>query len=250
MAFSALEALQAFGAGRQMALQDQERQRDRQLREGLVSAYDTTTGQIDPQAARQAYAGAGDIGGAMQFDRSRLQNVDAELENNRDRLIMGAQLLANVNDESSYQAALQIGRQNGIDIEGVPPNFDPSYVQGVVQLGTRLAQAGRAPQQPTSFQRDYEFIRERNPELAETYFRNQAEGSPVVFDMNGDGAPDLVPRSYFNQQGAGQDEVLPPPTRPGEIRNGYRYRGGPVGEQSSWEPVEGGAGGNRPQTFP
>ena len=226
MAFSALEALQAFGAGRQMAMQDRERQRADTLRQGLVSAYDVNTGQIDPTAARQAFAGAGDIGGAMEFDRSRLQNVEAELENNRDRLILGAQLFSNVNDESSYQAALNIGRQNGIDIAGVPPNFDPSYVQGVVQLGTRLQQAGRNAQ-PYRWRSNSGDLMEIGPDgQTRTAYDDPTERSR--WERIEDPSTGEIRLVQVPMSGGGQsDEDLPSPASPQEARQlppGTRFR--------------------------
>lgn len=56
-------------------------------------------------------------------------------------------------------------------------------------LGQVLAQTGQVdewlkaqpkPQQPTSMQRDYEFLRGHNPELGETYLRNRADPTKFI----------------------------------------------------------------------
>jgi hypothetical protein len=150
------------------------------------------------QQEHNALLGRQEVAQKQQQGHQMEVDHEAEIERRRDHIIMGAQLLQGVNDEAGYQRARQMAQQAGMDLSDIPPNFDPEYVRGVVDLGTRLHEASRPPQQPTAFQRDYDFIRQRDPALGETYFRNQAEGSPVVFDVNGDGAPDLVPRSYFN----------------------------------------------------
>lgn len=48
------------------------------------------------------------------------------------------------------------------------------------------------------------------------------------------------PNAGLVRPDAAPQPAEPPPTRAGEIRNGYRYRGGPLGDPNSWEPVQGG----------
>jgi hypothetical protein len=68
----------------------------------------------------------------------------------------------------------------------------------------------------TSMQRNYEFLKQTNPQLADSYLRNQAEGSPLVID-NGDGTKTIYPRGMIG----GQQGSAPPPPPPGfQLDNG------------------------------
>lgn len=84
--------------------------------------------QVDPQSA-------------MQFRQQSQQQTQHGLEQHRENIIKGAQIFrqVGVKDEPSYQQARQMAAQMGIDISGVPPNFDPQYVQGVIQLADTFA---------------------------------------------------------------------------------------------------------------
>lgn len=133
-------------------------------------------------------------------------------------------------------------QQMGVSAEDIA-GFDPSDAQ----LDALIALGGGRGDQPTSLQRDYEFMESIEPGLGQSMVRNRASGSPVLFDVTGDGVPDLVPREYFNQPGQPQ---RPAPPRPGQVMNGYRYRGGDPADRNSWEPVgQGGAGPSGPRNF-
>lgn len=203
MAFSALEALQAFGAGRAMAMQDKEIRRRETLTDGLLQAYDPNAGGFNAPAARQAYMQAGDIGGLQQFDQQHQQGQAASLEAHRARIVQGARFLEGVSDQTSYDAARRSARDFGIDLTDVPDVYDPNYIEGLRRAAQTFAP--QASGNPTEFQRNYEYLQRTNPTAASDYLARQTESQPVVFDVNGDGAPDLVPRSYFNQQPAPQN---------------------------------------------
>lgn len=148
MAFSALEALQAFGAGRQTAVQDraqtrleQDQQRSDTERAGLSKAYDVNTGNFDPARARAAYATAGDIPGALAFDQHMTQVHGEQFTQNRARFIAGAQFLADVHDEAGFQQAISQAHQAGVDLTGVPAHYDPQWVHSIVTIGTHLQAA-------------------------------------------------------------------------------------------------------------
>jgi hypothetical protein len=110
-----------------------------------------------------------------------------------------------------------------------------------------MAQAGLEDdaQDPTSLQRNYEFIKQLNPELAEQYIRGQAEGSPIV-QHNADGTMTLYPRSVIaqGQPSAPQSgsrqitskaeyDALPPGTEYIDPTGKRRVKGGQPGQPSA-----------------
>lgn len=191
---------------------------------------------------------------AMQDRQSQLaaraeQTRTRELANRRNDIIMGASFLDGVVDQSGYAAALQRARAAGVNIEGAPEQFDQAYVDGVRQTAQSLIRATQRPQQPqgpTTLQRNYEYLRQTNPALAEQYLRNQAEGPPMLGN-NGDGTFTIIPRAMIN--GGSPAPAAGP--QPGTVEDGYRFRGGDPGDPNNWEPVaEGGSGSAAPSNFP
>jgi hypothetical protein len=83
---------------------------------------------VDPQAAQQ-------------FQQQQQQAALAGLEQHRDNIVKGAQLIRQMQpkDDAGWQQVLQVAHQAGIDVSEVPPHFDPQYVQGVVQLADTFA---------------------------------------------------------------------------------------------------------------
>lgn len=145
--FSAANALAALGAGQQQAMQQQrfaqqqqEIERQQQLRAGLQGAYDPTTGRLDRVAARTAYAGSGDVEGAMAVDRQATAAQAAQFKDAVEKVGLTAQLLGGVRDEASYQQARQVAMQNGLDVSRIPPNYDPSWVQTTRTQALTMAQ--------------------------------------------------------------------------------------------------------------
>jgi hypothetical protein len=145
--FSAANALAALGAGQQQAMQQQrfavqqeELQRQQQLRAGLQGAYDPTTGQLDRVAARTAYAGAGDVEGAMAVDKQAAAARAAQYKEAVEKVGLTAQLLGGVRDEASFQQARQVAMQNGLDVSGIPQRYDPAWVQQTRTQAMTMAQ--------------------------------------------------------------------------------------------------------------
>lgn len=112
---------------------EQDYQRTERTRNALMGAYDPTTGTIDPAKARGAYAGAGDIEGAMKFDKGLLDQQKAQLETYQTVNEAGLQLLGGVTDQASYEAAKaqaqQLYQQYGIPFPDLPPQYDPATIQ-------------------------------------------------------------------------------------------------------------------------
>lgn len=87
---------------------------------------------VDPQAAQQ-------------FQQQQHQQTMQGLEQHRDNIVKGAQLIRQIQpkDDAGWQQVLAIAQQAGIDTREVPPHFDEQYVKGVVQLADTFApQAG------------------------------------------------------------------------------------------------------------
>jgi hypothetical protein len=92
--------------------------------------------------------------------------------------------------------------QNGIPgAANVVGKFTPEMRAGY------MAQAGLEDdaQDPTSMQRNFEFLKQIDPKLADQYLHGQAEGPPIVAN-NGDGTFTIVPRNMAHQGGAPQSD--------------------------------------------
>lgn len=208
MPFSAIEALQAFGAGRQMAMQDREYRRV----EGARSNVQRLASVGDYAGAQREAATAG------QFDwASSLGQLD---EHQQERALGEAQAggeaarairqLPPEQRATAFQQFAPLLRSRGFSDEELAAHSadlsDGALDNLIGQADTvaRILTAGwaRSGGQPTNIQREVEYYRSiGRPDLAEQRLTNHAEGGPVLFDINGDGAPDLVPRSYFNRGG-------------------------------------------------
>lgn len=123
MAFSALEALQAFGAGRQLGLENTQRSAAQAYANGDPRGLATITG-INPQLGmelqdhqdRRAQL-------EMQIRQGALQQHQASI------MLAGSYMDQNpVTDEASYQRALGAVANLGGDVSHAPPHFDPQYV--------------------------------------------------------------------------------------------------------------------------
>lgn len=225
MAFSALDALQSFGLGRQMAMQDREIKRQETLTDSLLGAYNPGTGRYDAQAARQAFVTARDPQGLQQFDQGQHQQTMADLQQQRERILLGARFLGGVKDEAGYQQAIQNYRMAGGDITDVPPNFDPQYVSGVLQIAQALAPQSEGftlSQGQRRFNSAGQVIAEGAPE-ARAIVPIQAGGTYVIREPDG---------RITGQNQPGGPQI-------GTIEEGYRFLGGDPANPASWEEVGG-----------
>lgn len=53
-----------------------------------------------------------------------------QLENTRQKIGLGAQILGSAKDQASYDAARATAEAAGLDVSRMPPQFDPAFVQG------------------------------------------------------------------------------------------------------------------------
>lgn len=86
---------------------------------------------------------------------------------------------------------------------------------------------------PSSVQ-EYQYAKGQGFNGSYMDFKNQM-GSPLVVD-NGDGTKTIYPHGF----GGGQPAPQQSGPQPGQIVNGYRFKGGNPNDQNAWEPVNGG----------
>lgn len=138
---------------------------------------------------------------AIQLRGQQQQQHAAALEQHRDSIIAGAKIFRqlNVHDEQTYQQALAMGRQYGLDLTEVPPNFDPQYVNGVVKLADAFAPQ-KQNSAPSSVQ-EYEYAKSQGFQGSYMDFEDAKRG-PMLAN-NGDGTFLLIPRSSQMGQNLG-----------------------------------------------
>lgn len=116
--------MQAYRQGRQE--RDQRTEREAMAR--LVA-------NPEDEEALKALAGINPQG-AMNYQNQRREQGIKAVEQHRDAIMAGAKIFRQlqVKDEPSYQQALQVARQYGLPLDGVPPTYNPEYVNGVMSL--------------------------------------------------------------------------------------------------------------------
>ncbi len=180
--------------------------------------------QVDPQAALVA--------------RGQQQTRAAEIsERHRADIMKGAQLVRQMKpqDQAGWQRVLATAGQLGIDLSEVPQQFDPQYVESLIAAADTFNPS--AVQQPTTMQRDYEFLNARDPKLGESYLNNKA--NPPRFMPDGAGGFIAVdPGSFSGPTGPAASAGGGP--APGTVEDGFRFKGGDPARQENWEPVAGG----------
>jgi hypothetical protein len=228
---------------RQVALQEEQYQTQRGQRNALAKAYDPATGAIDPARARAAYAGAGDIEGAMQFDAQQRQQRQAVSAQQRADAIAAANIIRQVNptDDASWQQVLGMARQYGIAVPPeVPQTFDPRFVEHFVAG----AEALRPQEEYTLGAGD---VRYRGNQVIGRGAPQRPRYVPVP-----PGGRLILDPSYGTPPGTpppAQSQVVAPPAV-GTVEDGHRFRGGDPADPANWEPVQGGASPNGSRTFP
>lgn len=80
----------------------------------------------------------------MQERQAQAQQQQAQAQQHQQQLPIISRLLDHATDQNSYQQALGIAHQYGIDVSQAPPNYDPQWVgnlkQMVAVLGTPQGQ--------------------------------------------------------------------------------------------------------------
>lgn len=136
------QGLRALAFGQDVA-QSEQRNRLTDIalaeKQGLNNAYAAALnpdGTVDQTRLTQGLAASGQgsaIPGAQrniaEANRSQIDLKNTERESLFKNVTLTAQLLNGVTDESSYQNALQQAKGLGVPLDGVPQNFNPSWVR-------------------------------------------------------------------------------------------------------------------------
>ncbi len=107
----------------------------------LQGQYDT------PEAREDALLRGGFMDEAQTLTKGRLDSrkasadaQKAEFDTARERLGLIYNAAAGAKDQASYQVALQGLQAAGIDVSGIPPQYDPAYVEAAKQQALSEAQ--------------------------------------------------------------------------------------------------------------
>lgn len=184
---SALSRLAMVDPQAGLAMRDRARQES--FRAASRSAFDAGTGEVDPVAMRQAYVEAGDIEGAMGFERDRTRTAAAQQEAAREQLRVVADLLDDSTDQASYERNLAAARTLGLDVTSAPPQFDADWIG----QQRRIVAALSDEQEMTTFMRDAQAagIAPGSPQFAEA-FRNRYAAPPRIMTDPATGALVIV----------------------------------------------------------
>jgi len=208
-----------------MQFHDQ-RQKQKSLAELLPQAAHGDQGAIDKLWAV-------DPNLAMHMDDRQRQHALAGIQD-----IAAATRWADTPEKWAY--VQQHYGQQGVDL--TPYRFEDRE-RGLVALG-QIGGYLQKPGSATNLEREYDFLNSKDPKLGDQYLHNKADGSPLVAN-NGDGTFTIIPRGYAGQ-GGGAPSGAP---QPGQVVDGYRFKGGDPHDQHSWEAVGGPSPGGS-ATFP
>ena len=147
-----------------------------------------------------------------------------------------ARLLQGAQDEPSYQQTLALAQQYGIDTSDAPPAYDPQWVQSTV----RMAEALQTSEGRTA-------LSKAGKDAADALGGPQAIGTPEHIALTQRLLEAELAQPYM---GSGGETRLYTPNvfgpgqsrgpQPGQVEEGYRFKGGDPADPNSWEPVSGG----------
>jgi hypothetical protein len=185
-AFAPADIVGAYGKGLQVRQMQQEQDNKARLADLLPQAVHGNQqaidqiAQIDPQLfmhlddrqKQQAQAELHDVSSAVRWALSDPNQKAQRWNQVVDYYSQHVPQVAQYRDhpEMAETALLQLGQIG-------------EYLKG--------AQGG----EPTTFQRDYQFLQSKDPKLADQYLHQHAEGAPLVAN-NGDGTFTIIPRGY------------------------------------------------------
>jgi hypothetical protein len=203
-AFAPFDFAQSYGRGLQLHQMQQEQANKRRLSELLPQAVHGNQqaidqiAQIDPQLfmhlddrqRQQAKTELDDVSSAVRWALSDPNQKAQRWNQVVDYYSKHVPQVAQYRDhpEMAETALLQLG-QMGEYLKGAPGN------------------------DATTFQKDYQFLQSKDPNLANEYLRNHASGPPLVVD-NGDGTKTIYPHGVV-----GSGSAIPPPP-PGFVIDG------------------------------
>lgn len=163
----------------------------------------------------------------LRRDVLERQSRAQQLQEARERITLMSRLLDGVSPEN-YAQRLQAAQGMGLDVSQVPQQFDPNWVSQTQMQAQALA--GAVERELMAVAPGTQVIDKRT---GEPVFKNPDR--PRYYPVPPGGM--LVP-----EPGAGGAPQGAAP-QPGQVEDGYRYKGGNPADPNSWEPV-GDAGGN------
>lgn len=119
---------------------------DRQKQTRATNALRALAANPDDPAALTAYQQADPVN-AIAYKDKRANEAHAMLEQHRDSITLGARIIRQVNpkDQAGWDQARQLAAQAGVDMTGIPAQFNPQYIDGVMKVADALAPE-KAPQ--------------------------------------------------------------------------------------------------------
>lgn len=164
---------------------------------------------------------------AMQFQQRRQEQRKQQLSDVREKLTIMGRLMDGATPQD-YAQRLQAAQSMGLDTSQVPPQFDPQWM-AQTQMQVR-ALLGQVDQELMAVAPGTAVINKRT---GKEVFKNPDR--PRYYPIAPGGM--LVP-----EPGTGGKPVGAGP-QPGQVEDGYRFKGGNPADPNSWEPV----GGQTPQ---
>jgi hypothetical protein len=223
-------ALGMFQMGAQIGQNLRQRQEDR-ARDDALRSY--ASNPQAPNALAPVIQADPRLGLQLQQQRAEQASQQAATQQQQRRADMPilSRLLDHATDETTYQQARQAAASYGIDVSGIPANYDANWVgqqkmllkavqtpQGQEALSTAGRQAmdlGYRPGTPEFTQITRQLV---EASLAQAYTGSQGETRLYTPQIGGPG------------QVQGGPQV-------GTIEEGYRFKGGNPADPSAWEPV-------------
>lgn len=166
---------------------------------------------------------------AMQTEQLQRQRLSQLREDQKAELGFAARAFDGVQDDAGYRNALANIQRAGFDVSDYPSVYDQSQIGSIVKLGRLLN-----PTEMTTFQRDLAGAgyQPGSPDYQRIIEQRYAPPPKIVTGPNGELL--MVPQTAAGPSPATSSI---PKINPGDIMDGYRFKGGDPGDSRNWEAV-------------